>query len=137
MDNTFRIEIYTPDRLFMKEDIESLVCNCVDGEICVLKSHTPMIMAIDIGCIKVKHNGEWKTAVCDAGFGEVKNNVVRLFVGEVEWMQNLDQAKAEILRLRAEEKAREEDSIRVHKENTIALVRTISDLGNKKKNQKY
>lgn len=131
MDNTFRIEIYTPDRNFMSEDIESVVCNCVDGEICVLKGHTPMIMAIDIGCIKVKQNGEWKTAVCDAGFGEVKNNIVRLFVGEAEWMQNVEQAKAEILRLREEEKAREKESLRVHMENTITLVRTVSGLGKK------
>lgn len=131
MDNTFRVEIYTPDRLFMKDDIESLVCNCVDGEICVLKSHTPMIMAIDIGCIKVKQNGEWKTAVCDAGFGEVKNNLVRLFVGEAEWMQNLEQAKAEIARLREEEKMREQESLRVHKQNEITLVRTVGNLGKK------
>ena len=133
MDNTFRVEIYTPDRHFMSEDIESLVCNCVDGEICVLRGHTPMIMAIDIGCIKIKQNGEWKTAVCDAGFGEVKNNIVRLFVGEVEWMQNLEQAKAEILRLREDEKTREIESLRVHRENTIALVRTIAELNKKKK----
>ena len=131
MENTFRVEIYTPDRNFFSGDIKSLVCNCVDGEICVLKGHTPMIMAIDIGCIKVKQNGEWKTAVCDAGFGEVKNNLVRLFVGETEWMQNLEQAKAEIARLREEEKAREKESLRVHNENAIALARTVAELNKK------
>lgn len=131
MDNTFRVEIYTPDRKFFSGDIESLVCNCVDGEICVLKGHTPMIIAIDIGCIKVKQNGEWKTAVCDAGFGEVKNNLVRLFVGESEWMQNLEQAKAEILRLREDEKTRARESQRVHNENAIALARTVAELNKK------
>lgn len=129
--STFNLEIYSHDRMFLKEETEALVCNGVDGEICILKDHIPMIMALDIGILRIKINGEWQTAVSDAGFGEVKNNIVRIFVSEIEWAQNLEFAKSEIARLRKEEKEREQKSLREYKRNIITLTRTVAELGKK------
>ena len=39
----FKLEIVTPNRKFLEEDIEMLVVKTIDGDLAVLANHIPLV----------------------------------------------------------------------------------------------
>lgn len=122
MAGSFEVNIFTPERQFLSDTAQSLVCSGLDGEICILKDHMPMLFALDVGFIKIKKDGEWSVMMSDEGFAVVNRNVVDIFVGMCEKTSDIEQAKKEIILHRR----REEESVREHKHNEITLARIVS-----------
>ena len=55
--NTFKVTIYTPEQLFGTFEAVSLTCNATDGEICVMRDHMPMLLAIISSYYGTRING--------------------------------------------------------------------------------
>lgn len=70
--SVFMLEILTPKRQFYRGEVEALTCTLPDGQLTVLKSHRPMLAALEIGSIMIKKGGEWRTAFSSEGFIEVR-----------------------------------------------------------------
>lgn len=129
MDKTFMVNIMTPEKQFTEDDFEAVVFTGIDGEICILKDHMPMLAAVAMGVIRLKKDGEWKSLVSDDGFAEVNKNIVNIYVNMCEWAENVEAAKADLLRRKREE----EESIRRYKINAIDLARTVYGFGKNNK----
>ena len=60
---------------FVSGEYASFVCRGLDGEICVMKNHMPMVLAVDVGVVVLTDaDGEKHTAACGSGFLEVREN---------------------------------------------------------------
>ncbi len=124
-DKTFNINIYTPEKQFDSGMYTSFLCHAIDGEICVLKDHMPMIVAVDIGAIILTDgDGEKHTAVCGSGFAVIKDNVLNAFVETCNWKNSLREAEEEAKLLRE----KEQESIKDHRRIKIELIRAMNDL---------
>ena len=101
MESTFTLEIITPYRRFVKESAEMVIVNTVDGELGILPEHESVAAPIEIGPIRIKAAGGWKSAAVSDGFLEVEKNKVVMLVGAAEWPEEIDVGRAERSRQRA------------------------------------
>ena len=85
MESNFKLEILTPTREFLSQQVEAITFTALDGEITVLKDHAPMIAVLEIGEMKIKVDGEWKNAFNSEGFVEVRPDEVLIFSQACEW----------------------------------------------------
>lgn len=90
----FKLEIITPEKQFLETQAEAVTVKCPDGELTVLKGHQPMIAAISIGELKIKENGQWRSAIGSQGFMEVRPDEVIIFTQACEWPEEVDEARA-------------------------------------------
>ena len=74
--------ILTPDRIFRNEKIEELILPTNTGQIGILKGHSPLITAIDIGPIMFRKELNWTAAALIGGFALIQENKVTILVNE-------------------------------------------------------
>lgn len=128
MSQTFYLEIVTPERKFFSGEVEMVVLRTTDGEIGILKGHIPMVIAVDIGPIRILQGGEWLTAALTSGFMEIKRDKSIILVDTAEWPHEIDVNRALAARQRAEERLQHKVSHIEHLRSQAALSRAMARL---------
>ena len=125
MDNTFTVAIYTPEKLFGTFQAISLTCNAPDGEICVMRDHMPILMAIREGVMRVRTPEETLRLYTDDGAVFVENNDARVFtdVCVPADSEDLTEVRERMKRLHEADV----ESVRHYKESTVKLARLLTD----------
>ncbi len=101
---TFEIEIVTPERVVERDVVTELQLPTKNGYIGVLAGHAPLITELGIGEITYKaDNIQYKVAVA-WGFAEVLPNKVTILAEVAERPEDIDLARAEKAKQRAEER---------------------------------
>ncbi len=90
----FKLEIVTPDRAVLDEEIESLVVPAWDGSLGVLANHAPLLSVIRPGEVAVTKGGDVRRFAVGFGFLEVGNNKAILLADLIE---PVDQLKRDAL----------------------------------------
>ncbi len=96
-------KIATPERVVYKDEVDQITLPTMQGEITVLPNHIPLIAVLQPGEIKVKKNNEETLLAVSGGFIEVLADKVVVLADTAERAEELDLAKAEAARQRAEE----------------------------------
>ena len=106
MENSFKIKIITPDRIFFDDEIESLVINTDTGEMGVLKGRLPVVTTVKSGIMRLLCRGRWMEAVNSDGMIAVMRDGVSVLVESCEWPYEVSGEKTEerIDELRKKEK---------------------------------
>lgn len=133
-DNTFSLDILTPERQFFSGQVEALTFTADDGEWTILKGHAPMIVVLRPGSLQFKIDGEWKEAVNSEGYMEVSHKGVVLFAQTCDWPEEIDRMEEERARKRAEEAMRQSHSQAQFRANQIMLARAMARLRNSRNN---
>lgn len=111
MAATFRLQIVTPERSFFDAQVEMVVFIATDGEIGVMAGHSPMVVSMQEGAIRIQQNGKWREAAASDGFATIMQDEVLLLLQTVEWPEEIDRVRAERDRTLAEEKLRQQRSM--------------------------
>lgn len=102
-DNTFMLEIVTPEQILFKDEIEFLVVPGTEGELGVLKNHAPLVASLKIGVLRYKDAvGTTKRMAMSGGFLEVVDNVARVLAETAERGEDIDVLRAKAAKERAE-----------------------------------
>ena len=128
MPKLFNLKILTPEREFFDGDVEAVTASAPDGKVTVLAEHTPFIMPVDIGNIKIKRDGVWEESVNSEGFMEVHHEGVLIFVQTCERPDEVDERRADEARRRAEENLRQKQSMSEYRQSKLALARAMARL---------
>ena len=122
---TFKVTIYTPEKLFGTFDAVSLTCNAPDGEICVMRDHMPLLMAIREGVMRVRTPQETLRLYTDDGAVFVENNDARVFtdVCVLADSEDLTEVRERMRRLHEADV----ESVRHYKEHAVKLARLLAD----------
>lgn len=128
MASTFKLDIITPEKKFFSGEVEALVINSVDGEMCVLKGHMPSVTVLRIGELRVKQDGEWKKFVASEGFVEVRPDETLVFAQTAERPEEVDINRAKAAKERAEEKLRQKLSMLEYRRSQIDLAKAMARL---------
>ena len=128
MAKTFYLEIVTPDRSFFSGDVEMLIVKTPEGEMGVLGGHIPMVVAIAIGPIRIKKDGEWLEAFLSEGFMEVKQENTIVLADTAEWPNEIDINRARAAEERAHERLQSQLSRVEYIRSQAALQRAVSRL---------
>lgn len=128
MASTFYLEIVTPERKFFSGDVEMVVLKTPGGEIGILKEHMPMVIAVAIGPIRIKKDGEWLEAVLTEGFMEIKQDKTVILTDTAEWPNEIDINRAKAAKERAEERMQRQLSRQEYMRSQAALARALARL---------
>lgn len=128
MASAFKLDIITPEKKFFSGEVESLIINSVDGEMCVLKGHMPSVTVLRVGELRVKQDGNWQKFVASEGFVEVRPDETLIFAQTVERPEEVDISRAKAAKERAEEKLRQKLSMMEYRQSQVALARAMARL---------
>ena len=128
MAKTFYLEILTPEKEFFKGDVESVIMPAIDGEYGVRPGHEPVVTALEPGTVRYSVEGKWNEVVVSQGFAEVKADYTVLFTGSAEKPEEIDRARAERAKQRAEERLRQKLSIQEYHRSKASLSRAMARL---------
>ncbi len=104
MTNLIKFEIVTPERTILKEQIVSITVPTTEGELTILAHHIPIVSILKPGIIQIrKDGGEIDLMAVSGGFIEVLRNKIVIMADTAERAQEIDEARAEEARQRAEE----------------------------------
>ena len=97
------VEIVSPERVLYSGDGDMVVARAADGDIAFLPGHAPFIGALGIASVRVllQQHGEQAAAV-HGGFVEVNNDHVIVLSDVAELPEQIDVARAQEAKARAE-----------------------------------
>lgn len=128
MAKTFLLEIVTPEKQFFTGQVESLILPAVDGSYGIEAGHEPVVTAIEPGEARYKADGEWHDLVVTQGFAEIMSDYAVVLVSAAERPEDIDQARAERAKERAEERLRQKESRLEYIHSKAALARATARL---------
>lgn len=105
-DKTFLLEIVSPARTVLKEEVEFLKVKGADGELGILPNHSPLATALEIGLLCYTKNKSEACIALSGGFMEVANNKVSVLANAAEKPGDIDVMRAKAAKERAEERLR-------------------------------
>ncbi|MBA3887625.1 MAG: F0F1 ATP synthase subunit epsilon [Acidobacteria bacterium] len=98
------LQIVTPDRMIVQERVDEVQIPGVEGYFGVLPGHTPLLASLTVGELWYR-KGQEKTYLAIAlGFAEVLPERVTILARLAERAEDVDTARAEAARKRAEER---------------------------------
>jgi F-type H+-transporting ATPase subunit epsilon len=97
MPESFQLEIATPEKLLVREQVLRCQVPCKDGYIGVLPEHAPLLSELNHGVLTyVTAEGERRFAMAiHGGFVEVLDNHVRVLADLAEYGQQIDLTRAQ------------------------------------------
>jgi F-type H+-transporting ATPase subunit epsilon len=100
---TIRCEIVSQDRLVFEGDVDIVVIPGQDGEMGVLPNHAPLLTTLQMGVVKVRIGSEEEYFTVTGGLAEVQPEVITVLADAAENVEEIDIARAEEAKRRAEE----------------------------------
>ena len=101
-DNTMRVKVIAPDRVFYEGDVTFMEFNTIEGIIGIYPRHIPTTVVIAPGVLKISESQGDKTAALHSGFAEILGDSVIILAESVEWPDEIDIRRAEEAKIRAE-----------------------------------
>jgi F-type H+-transporting ATPase subunit epsilon len=132
MASKFPIEIIASDHPFYKGECEILVFPGIDGEFGIMANHEPMVTCLSAGELKFQLDGEWHYAAVSDGFVDISPKRVTILADTIERPEDIDMKRAEEAKLIAQEKLRQQLSIKEYYQTRAALNRAMVRLKVKK-----
>jgi F-type H+-transporting ATPase subunit epsilon len=102
MAATLKLEIVTPDAKVYSDDVEMVTLPGVGGEMGVYPQHVPLMTQIVAGEIIARKGGQDYFLAIGEGFVEVTGDHVSILADMAIRAENIDEAKAEEAKRRAE-----------------------------------
>ncbi|HEU5256316.1 MAG TPA: F0F1 ATP synthase subunit epsilon [Vicinamibacterales bacterium] len=98
------LEIVTPDRALLREDVDEVVVPGTQGEFGVLPGHTPLLSTLRIGELWYRQGQDKHYLAIAFGFVEVLPDRVTVLAQVGERAQEIDVQRAERAKQRAEQR---------------------------------
>lgn len=128
MENTLRLEIVTPTGTAFSEDVDMVTLPGVEGQLGILPMHIPLMTQMVPGEIIVRQNGQDRFLAVGEGLVEITGDHVAILTDLAVAAENIDEAKAEEARQRAEARLREKMSAEEVASVNAALARSLAQL---------
>ena len=101
---TLKLEIVSPDRLVVAEEVEELQIPGKAGYIGVLPGHTPLVTELDIGEMSYKKEGQSQYVSIVFGYCEISSDRINILAEKAEKAEEIDFSRAAEFHHRAEER---------------------------------
>ncbi len=102
MANMLKLEIVTPDAVTYSEDVEMVTLPGVEGEMGIYPQHVPLLTQVVPGEVVVRKDGRDYFLAIGEGFVEITGERVAIMTDMAIKAENIDEAKVEEARHRAE-----------------------------------
>ena len=133
MASTIRLELVTPERLVLSEDVDEVIIPGYEGEFGVLPEHTLFLSVVKVGVLRYRKGTEWHKVALGGGFAEVTGERVVVLADTAERAEEIDLERARRARERAEESLKQNLSIEdeTYEKASAAMQRAITRISAK------
>ena len=100
---SIRCEIVSQDRMVYEGDADMITLPGTDGEMGILPHHSPLLTTLRFGFVKVRKKDKEEIFAVAGGVAEVQPDLVTILADAAENVEEIDTARAEEARKRAEE----------------------------------
>jgi F-type H+-transporting ATPase subunit epsilon len=121
MPDTFQLEVATPERLLVDEQVTEAELPGKNGYLGILPGHAPLLSALGAGVLTYSAGGGSEVLAIDGGFVEVLGDHVRVLAEHAEYARDI---QVEAARRQLEEATAKQRNVR-DTEESEALLRTI------------
>ena len=104
------LEIVTAERVVLSDDVDQVNVPTKDGRVGILPRHAPLLTILDVGELTIIKDGASTPFAVSGGFMEVLPNRVTILADTAERADEIDEARAEAARRRAEEQIAQRQS---------------------------
>ena len=136
MATMLKLEIVTPEAKIYSEDVDMVTLPGIEGEMGIYPMHVPLMTQIKAGEISVRKGGQDHHLAVGEGFVEITGERVAILTDMAMKADDIDEAKAEEARKRAEarlaEKLTDEETASVQ----AALAHSLAQLHVKRRQRK-
>jgi F-type H+-transporting ATPase subunit epsilon len=98
-----RCEIVSQDRMVYTGDADMVILPGTAGEMGILPNHAPLLTTLKFGIIKVRSGGQEEIFTVAGGIAEIQPDIITILADAAENVAEIDVARAEAARKRAEE----------------------------------
>ena len=126
---TFSLKVLASDKVFYDDRCKMVILPAQDGQLGVLANHDDMVVALDIGEMRIQKEDEtWETALIGKGVMQDINNRMIILTEFAEHPEEIDKKRAMEAQRRAEEHLRQKQSILEYHHSKAALSRALARL---------
>jgi len=130
---TLKLEIVTPEAKIYSEDVDSVTLPGVEGELGVYPMHIPLMTQLAAGEVCARKGGQDHFLAVGEGFVEVTGERVAILTDMAIKADDIDEAKAEEARRRAEARLQEKLGADEHATVQAALLHSLTQLNVKRR----
>lgn len=98
-----RCQIITQERQLFDEEVDIVIAPGIEGEMGILPQHAPLVAALDIGELRVRRGNFEESFAIGGGVLQVAHDRVIVLADSAEQAEEIDIARAEAARRRAEQ----------------------------------
>lgn len=112
---SLKIDIVTAERIVYSAEVDGVIAPGAEGQLGILPHHAPLMTILTAGELVVRKGAEEQSMAISGGFLEVRPDRVIVLADQAERAEEIDTARAEAARKRAEQslaerKGTEEDA---------------------------
>ena len=105
--SSLKVDIVTAERTVYSGEAEAIIAPGVEGQLGILPHHAPLMTILQAGELVVRQAGREESLAISGGFLEVRPDRVIILADSAERAEEIDVARAEAARRRAEERLKE------------------------------
>jgi len=126
--STLHVEVVTAERELYSGEADMVSAPGSEGRLGILPRHAALLTTLMPGELAIKLDGAEEPIFVSGGFLEVSGNIVTVLADTAEYAEEIDQARAEAARRRAQERLEQAESDVDRAELLGALERAMSRL---------
>ena len=104
---SIKLEIVTAERVVYTEDVDIVLAPGIEGQLGILPHHAPLMTILQSGEILARRGAEEDIMAISGGFLEVRPDHVIILADSAERAEEIDEARAQAAKERAEERLKE------------------------------
>ncbi len=101
---TIKLDVVTAEKEVYSDDVDIVLAPGIEGELGILPQHTPLMTMLQPGELIARKGNEEYSLVVSGGFMEVRPDRIIVLADSAERAEEIDIARAEEARKRAEER---------------------------------
>ena len=136
MASTLKLEIVTPEAKTYSEAVDMVTLPGIEGELGIYPNHVPLMTQLVPGEVVVRKDGKDYFLAVGEGFVEITADRVVIMTDMAIKADDIDEAKAEEARRRAEIRLQEKLSAEEIASANAALTRSLAQLNLKRRHRR-
>ena len=89
------LRVLAPDQSVFDGSADEVILPSTTGQLGILPGHVSLLAAMDVGVLRVRNDGGWKSIALMGGFAEVDADDVTVLVNSAELGSSIDASTAE------------------------------------------
>jgi F-type H+-transporting ATPase subunit epsilon len=110
---TIKLDVVSAEKTVYSDDVDIIIAPGIEGQLGILPNHTPLMTILEVGELLVRKGGEEFVMAISGGFIEVRPDRVIILADAAERAEEIDMARAEEAKRRAEEQLKRPTEIDV------------------------